>query len=85
MMEVTGSLEEQLEATKDKAIEVRAKKTNLTKIEGIGGVMEEKLILDNRWEINYPPTGWKYIQKMMYRPGSALLNSWNQVIKDFLI
>ena len=51
MMEVTGSLEEQLEATKDKAIEVRAKKTNLTKIEGIGGVMEEKLILDNRSEI----------------------------------
>jgi len=49
MMEVSGSLEEQLEATKDKAIEVRAKKTNLKKIEEIGGVMEEKLILDNRY------------------------------------
>lgn len=45
MMEVSGSLEEQLEATKDKAIEVRAQKTQLRQIEEIGGNMEEKLIL----------------------------------------
>ena len=49
MMEVSGSLEEQLEATKDKAIEVRAQKSQLKAIEEIGGRMEEKLILDNRW------------------------------------
>ena len=48
MMEVSGSLEEQLEATKDKAIEVRAQKTQLKAIEDIGGIMETKLILDNR-------------------------------------
>ncbi|XP_067948494.1 spectrin alpha chain-like isoform X2 [Watersipora subatra] len=49
MMEVSGSLEEQLEATKDKSIEVRAQKSQLKAIEEIGGVMEEKLILDNRY------------------------------------
>jgi len=48
MMEVSGSLEEQLEATKDKAIEVRAQKGKLKSVEELGAEMEEKLILENR-------------------------------------
>lgn len=48
MMEVSGSLEEQLEAIKDHAIDVRAQKDQLKNIEEIGAHMEEKLILDNR-------------------------------------
>ncbi|PVD22109.1 hypothetical protein C0Q70_17913 [Pomacea canaliculata] len=49
MMEGSGSLEEQLEATKRKATEVRAQKGQLKKIEDLGAAMEERLILDNRY------------------------------------
>lgn len=48
MMEGSGSLEQQLEATKAKAGEVRARKADLKKIEDLGAVLEEHLILDNR-------------------------------------
>ncbi|XP_059141379.1 spectrin alpha chain-like isoform X3 [Physella acuta] len=49
MMEGSGSLEEQLEATKRKAAEVRSQKGHLKKIEDLGAAMEERLILDNRY------------------------------------
>ncbi|GFR78865.1 spectrin alpha chain [Elysia marginata] len=48
MMEGSGTLEEQLEATKRKATEVRSQKGHLKKIEDLGAAMEERLILDNR-------------------------------------
>ncbi|GLV31595.1 alpha Spectrin [Carabus blaptoides fortunei] len=49
MMEGSGSLEQQLEATKRKAAEVRACRTELKKIEDLGAILEEHLILDNRY------------------------------------
>ncbi|XP_046383507.1 spectrin alpha chain [Ischnura elegans] len=49
MMEGSGSLELQLEATKRKATEVRARRTDLKKIEDLGALLEEHLILDNRY------------------------------------
>ncbi|XP_066141929.1 spectrin alpha chain isoform X1 [Euwallacea fornicatus] len=49
MMEGTGSLEQQLEATKRKAAEVRARRSDLKKIEELGTILEEHLILDNRY------------------------------------
>ncbi|XP_076436788.1 spectrin alpha chain-like isoform X4 [Babylonia areolata] len=49
MMEGSGSLEEQLEATKRKATDVRSQKGQLKKIEDLGAAMEERLILDNRY------------------------------------
>lgn len=49
MMEGTGTLEDQLEATKQKSAEVRAQKGQLKQIEDIGARMEERLILDNRY------------------------------------
>lgn len=49
MLEGTGSLEAQLEATKRKAMEVRSKRSDLKKIEELGAVLEEHLILDNRY------------------------------------
>ncbi|KAK7505097.1 hypothetical protein BaRGS_00003667 [Batillaria attramentaria] len=49
MMEGSGTLEEQLEATKRKATEVRSQKGHLKKVEELGATMEERLILDNRY------------------------------------
>ncbi|KAL3872184.1 hypothetical protein ACJMK2_040130 [Sinanodonta woodiana] len=49
MMEGSGTLEDQLEATKKKAAEVRAQKGQLKRIEDLGAAMEERLILDNRY------------------------------------
>ncbi|XP_065169865.1 spectrin alpha chain isoform X2 [Atheta coriaria] len=49
MMEGSGSLEQQLEATKRKAAEVRARRSDLKDIEGLGAILEEHLILDNRY------------------------------------
>ncbi|XP_062606729.1 spectrin alpha chain-like isoform X6 [Saccostrea cucullata] len=49
MMEGSGTLEDQLEATKQKAQEVRSQKGQLKKIEDLGAAMEERLILDNRY------------------------------------
>uniref|UniRef100_A0A1W7R9J9 Spectrin alpha chain n=1 Tax=Hadrurus spadix TaxID=141984 RepID=A0A1W7R9J9_9SCOR len=49
MMEGTGTLEAQLEATKRKAGDVRAKRSDLKKIEDLGAILEEHLILDNRY------------------------------------
>ncbi|KAK9736587.1 Spectrin repeat [Popillia japonica] len=49
MMEGSGSLEQQLEATKRKAAEVRARRLDLKKIEDLGAILEEHLILDNRY------------------------------------
>ncbi|XP_022904900.1 spectrin alpha chain isoform X4 [Onthophagus taurus] len=49
MMEGSGSLEQQLEATKRKAAEVRARRADLKKIEDLGAILEEHLILDNRY------------------------------------
>lgn len=49
MMEGSGTLEDQLEATKQKAAEVRSQKGQLKKIEDLGAAMEERLILDNRY------------------------------------
>ncbi|KAK3088368.1 hypothetical protein FSP39_018301 [Pinctada imbricata] len=49
MMEGSGTLEDQLEATKQKATEVRNQKGHLKKIEDLGAAMEARLILDNRY------------------------------------
>ncbi|XP_052790863.1 spectrin alpha chain-like isoform X6 [Mya arenaria] len=49
MMEGSGTLEDQLEATKKKAVEVRSQKGQLKRIEDLGAAMEERLILDNRY------------------------------------
>lgn len=49
MMEGSGTLEAQLEATKRKATEVRARRADLKKLEDLGALLEEHLILDNRY------------------------------------
>ncbi|KAK7794241.1 hypothetical protein R5R35_012555 [Gryllus longicercus] len=49
MMEGSGSLEQQLEATKRKAGEVRSRRADLKRIEDLGAILEEHLILDNRY------------------------------------
>ncbi|XP_021964674.1 spectrin alpha chain isoform X2 [Folsomia candida] len=49
MMEGSGTLEQQLDSTKRKAIEVRARRSDLKKIEDLGATLEEHLILDNRY------------------------------------
>lgn len=49
MMEGSGSLEAQLDATRRKANEVRAKQADLKHIEILGAELEEHLILDNRY------------------------------------
>ncbi|XP_037079829.1 spectrin alpha chain-like [Pollicipes pollicipes] len=49
MMEGSGTLEQQLEAVKKKAAEVRARRSDLKKIEDLGAILEEHLILDNRY------------------------------------
>ena len=50
MMEGSGTLEDQLEATNQKSVEVRAQKGQLKRIEDLGAAMEERLILDNRYK-----------------------------------
>ncbi|VDP84941.1 unnamed protein product [Echinostoma caproni] len=49
MMEASGTLEEQLEATREKANEVNAHKKDLREIEELGARLKERLILDNRY------------------------------------
>lgn len=49
LMESSGTLEEQLEATRAKSVEIRARKVDLKKIEELGARLEERLILDNRY------------------------------------
>merc|ERR1711981_1396925 len=49
MMEGSGTLEEQLAAVGIKAHEVANRNTDLRKIEDLGAILEEKLILDNRY------------------------------------
>jgi len=49
MMEATGTLEEQLDTLKKKAAEVRSQRGQLKKIEDLGALLEEHLILDNRY------------------------------------
>lgn len=49
MMEGGGSLEEQLEAIRVRSGEVREKKSELKQIEDLGSVLEENLVLDNRY------------------------------------
>merc|ERR1719511_551828 len=49
MMEGSGRLEEQLAAVGIKAHEVAGRATDLRKIEDLGAILEEKLILDNRY------------------------------------
>lgn len=49
MMEGSGTLEDQLDATKKKAVEVRSQKGQLKRIEDLGAAMEKRLILDNRY------------------------------------
>jgi len=49
MMEGTGTLENQLEATKRKSAEVKAQRGQLTKVEQLSAALEDRLILDNRY------------------------------------
>lgn len=53
MMEGSGTLEAQLEATKRKLAEVRSQRIQLKQIEDLGALLEEHLILDNRFEQLY--------------------------------
>lgn len=48
-MDGSGSLEEQFEALCHKANEIRARRGDLKKIEELGAILEEHLILDNRY------------------------------------
>lgn len=48
-MDGSGSLEEQFEALCHKANEIRARRVDLKKIEELGAILEENLILDNRY------------------------------------
>merc|ERR1712060_690278 len=49
MMEGSGTLEEQLAAVGIKAHEVAGRASDLRKIEDLGAILEENLILDNRY------------------------------------
>ncbi|XP_070496510.1 spectrin alpha chain isoform X3 [Chironomus tepperi] len=49
LMDGSGSLEEQFEALCHKANEIRARRGDLKKIEELGAILEEHLILDNRY------------------------------------
>ncbi|XP_026501160.2 spectrin alpha chain isoform X1 [Vanessa tameamea] len=49
MMEGTGSLEAQLAALRQRATEVRARRSDLRRLEELGAALEEHLILDNRY------------------------------------
>jgi len=49
MMEGTGTLENQLEATKRKSAEVKQQRAQLTKVESLSSALEDRLILDNRY------------------------------------
>ncbi|KAI5631908.1 spectrin repeat domain-containing protein [Phthorimaea operculella] len=49
MMEGTGSLEQQLEILRQRALEVRARRADLRRLEELGAALEEHLILDNRY------------------------------------
>merc|ERR1711902_472295 len=49
MMEGSGTLEEQFAAVGIKAHEVAGRASDLRKIEDLGAILEEKLILDNRY------------------------------------
>ncbi|XP_018608375.1 spectrin alpha chain, non-erythrocytic 1-like isoform X4 [Scleropages formosus] len=49
MVEESGTLESQLEATKRKHQEIRSMRSQLKKIEDLGAAMEEALILDNKY------------------------------------
>ncbi|XP_041973839.1 spectrin alpha chain isoform X3 [Aricia agestis] len=49
MMEGTGSLEAQLAALRTRAGEVRARRSDLRRLEELGAALEEHLILDNRY------------------------------------
>ncbi|KAH8851040.1 Spectrin alpha chain [Schistosoma japonicum] len=49
MMEGSGTLEEQLEGIREKSSEVRARKNDLREVEKLGTLLEEHLILDNRY------------------------------------
>lgn len=48
-MDGSGSLEEQFEVLCHKASEIRARRGDLKKIEELGAILEEHLILDNRY------------------------------------
>ncbi|KAE9548243.1 hypothetical protein FO519_008545 [Halicephalobus sp. NKZ332] len=49
MMEANGSLEEQLDNLKRKAVEIKHQREQLKKVEDLGALLEEHLILDNRY------------------------------------
>jgi spectrin alpha len=49
MMEATGSLEQQLDMLKRKTQDIRQQRILLRKIEDLGALLEEHLILDNKY------------------------------------
>jgi len=49
MTEGSGTLENQLEATKRKSAEVKAQRAQLTHVEQLSAALEDRLILDNRY------------------------------------
>ena len=58
MMEASGSLEQQLDCIRRKAQDIRSQRSKLKKIEELGALLEEHLILDNRY------TGeWAFFKK----------------------
>uniref|UniRef100_A0A183BMF5 EF-hand domain-containing protein n=1 Tax=Globodera pallida TaxID=36090 RepID=A0A183BMF5_GLOPA len=49
MMEASGSLEQQLDTIRRKAQDIKAQRAKLKKVEDLGALLEEHLILDNRY------------------------------------
>uniref|UniRef100_A0A914M706 Spectrin alpha chain n=1 Tax=Meloidogyne incognita TaxID=6306 RepID=A0A914M706_MELIC len=49
MMEASGSLEQQLDSIRQKAQDIRSQRQKLKKVEDLGALLEEHLILDNRY------------------------------------
>jgi hypothetical protein len=69
-MEASGSLEQQLDSIRQKAQDIRAQRQKLKKVEDLGALLEEHLILDNRYTGIY---FLKIIKKKYFRA----FNSWS--------
>jgi hypothetical protein len=78
MMEGSGTLEQQLEATKRKAVEVRARRSDLKKIEDLGATLEEHLILDNRYT-EHSTVGLAQVRKGADNSNKVLLRKFANV------
>ncbi|CAH8478758.1 unnamed protein product [Schistosoma rodhaini] len=84
MMEASGTLEEQLEGIREKSSEVRARKNDLREVEKLGTLLEEHLILDNRYtehSTNLSKEQAEYCSRVMppyyTKSGQAILDAYD--------